>query len=343
VAPRRRVLRATFAVALALLTGPGALRAETFRDGRPVMGTVLEITIESDDPERARSALDACFARALALEASFTRWDDASELVRLNRAAGSSERPVSRDLAHILRDAVAWAKATEGAFDPTVGPLVALWLDARRSGRMPSEARIADVREAVGFGGVEVGRGKVRLARPGMAVDLGGFAKGWTLDRLGELLAERGIERALLDFGQSSMLALGQPSDAEAWRVLVRDPRGGHAGVLSLRDQSLSVSEAFGESALVEGRRIGHVIDPRTGRPLDRQTGAVVVAPTGAGAEAWSKALLVLSPDHALGLLEEAEDTEAMLLEPTGMRATPGFVDAVDFVMVSGAEGVGER
>ena len=97
------------------------------------------------------------------------------------------------------------------------------------------------------------------------------------------------------------------------------------------------MSEAFGESAFVEGRRLGHVIDPRSGRPLDRRTGAVVVAPTGAAAEAWSKALLVLEPEHALGLLEEADATEAMLLEPKGIRATPGFVTAVDFVLGEGA------
>jgi thiamine biosynthesis lipoprotein len=302
------------------------------------MGTVLEITLESDDPALAHAALDACFARALALEAIFTTWNDDSELMRLNRAAGGPAREVSPELGRILRDAVRWAGTTEGAFDPTVGPLVALWRDARLSGRMPPSERIDAMKSTVGYEAIEVGHRKARLARPGMAVDLGGFAKGWALDRLGELLAERGIERALLDFGQSSMLGMGQPSDAPAWRVLVRDPHGGYAGVLSLHDQSLSVSEALGESALVEGHRLGHVIDPRSGRPLDRRTGAVVVAPSGAAAEAWSKALLVLVPERALELLAEAKATEAMLMEPTRIRATPGFVDAVDFVVGGGAE-----
>lgn len=303
------------------------------------MGTVLEITLESDDPALARAALDACFARALALEAIFTTWSDDSELVRLNHVAGGPAREVSPELGQILRDAVRWAEATEGAFDPTVGPLVALWRDARLSGRMPPSERVDAVKAKVGYPAIEVGHHEARLAREGMAVDLGGFAKGWTLDRLGEMLSERGIDRALLDFGQSSMLGLGRPADAPAWRVLVRDPHGGYAGVLSLHDQSLSVSEAFGESALVEGHRLGHVIDPRSGRPLDRRTGAVVVAPSGAAAEAWSKALLVLAPDHALELLQEAKATEAMLLEATGIRATPGFVDAVDFVLSDRGEG----
>lgn len=316
--------------------GAGATRAETIRDGRPVMGTVLEITVESEDPTRARVALEACFTRARALEEIFTTWNDESELARLNQAAGGGKREVSGELAWILRDALGMAERTGGAFDPTVGPLVALWRDARLSGRMPTRAQIEAVRAVVGHAGIELDGGEARLARPGMAVDLGGFAKGWTLDRLGEILAEHDIDRALLDFGQSSMYGIGQPADAPAWRVLVRDPRGGYAGVVSLRNQSLSVSEAFGESAAVEGRRLGHVIDPRSGRALDRRTGAVVVAPSGAEAEAWSKALLVLSPEPALEMLAEADGTEAMLLEPTGVRATPGFVAAVDFVLGTG-------
>jgi len=304
------------------------------------MGTVLEITVDAEDTAAARTAIEACFARALELEAIFTTWNEESELARLNGDAGGKEREISSDLARILGDALELAAQTEGAFDPTVGPLVTLWRDARLSGRLPERPEIDSAQAAVGYGGIELDGEKARLARRGMAVDLGGFAKGWTLDRLGELLAERGIHRALLDFGQSSMYGLGRPSDAPAWRVLVRDPRGGYAGVVSLRDQSLSVSESFGESALVAGRRLGHVIDPRSARPLDRQTGAVVVAPSGAAAEAWSKALLVLAPEHALGMLEKAEGTEAMLLEPKGIRATPGFVAAVDFVVGEGARNV---
>jgi thiamine biosynthesis lipoprotein len=317
---------------LALSTGAPA-GAEIVRDGRPVMGTVLEITVEHDDPAEARAALEACYTHAARLEALFTSWDDESELVRLNRAAGGPPLELSPALARILADAVELAERTEGAFDPTIGPLVTLWRRAGREGRLPEPQELDAARAAVGYHGIELDDERGRLAREGMAVDLGGLAKGWALDRLGEILVDRGVRRALLDFGGSSMLGIGSPSDSPSWRVLVKDPRGGYAGVVGLRDQSLSVSESFGESALVEGRRLGHVIDPRSGEPLDRQTGAVVVAPTGAEAEAWSKALLVLTPQRALRLLTAAPDTEAMLLEPSGARrATPGFQAAVDFV-----------
>jgi len=233
---------------------------------------------------------------------------------------------VAPELARILADAAALARRTEGSFDPTVWPLVALWREARRAGRLPAPERLAAARERVGFEGIEVAGGRARLAREGMGLDLGGFAKGWTLDRLGEILAQHGFDRALLSYGQSSLLALGAPEDAPAWRLAVRDPRGGFAGVARLADRSLSVSESFGESALVEGRRLGHIIDPRSGRPLDRRAAAVVVAPSGAAAEAWSKALLVLPRERAFAMLRDEPGVEALLLDDEGHRhATPAF------------------
>jgi len=296
------------------------------------MGTVLEIAVVSEDAARARAALEACFAEARALDALVNHWQPDSALAELNRAAGGAPRFVPPGLARILADAAALARRSEGAFDPTVGPLVALWREAREAGRLPAPERLDAARARVGFAGIELDGLQARLARSGMSVDLGGFAKGWALDRLGEVLARHGIERALLSFGQSSLLALGAPEDAPAWRVLVRDPRGGFAGVASLRDASLSVSESFGESAEVAGRRLGHVIDPRSGEPLDRAAGAVVVAPSGAEAEAWSKAVLVLPAARAFALLEAEAGVEALLLEPRrGRRSTTGFDTVVAF------------
>ncbi len=320
-----------WALGLALALAPVA-EAETVREGRTAMGTALEITVVAEDGEKARAALEACFARADALEKLFTGWSEDSAVAQLNRRAGGEISEVPEEVTRILEDAVALARATQGAFDPTVGPLVGVWKQAGESGVWPAEEALAAARAQTGFEGIEIDEEKVRLARAGMSIDLGGFAKGWTLDRLGELLKDRGIERALLSFGQSSLLALGEPEDGPVWRVLVKDPRGGYAGIASLTDVSVSVSESFRESAVVDGKRLGHVIDPRSGLPVDRQTGAVIVAPSGAVAEAWSKALLVLPPEEAFPLLADHEGVEAMLLEPDGFgQSTLGFHATVDF------------
>jgi thiamine biosynthesis lipoprotein len=276
---------------------------------------------------------EECFALVERLGAVFTTHDPASATSRLNARAGEPPAPVPSELAAILRDAAAFARTTRGAFDPTVGPLVALWSEAGRAGKAPSDAALAAARARVGAAGIVVADdGRAGLARPGMALDLGGLAKGWALDRVRERLAERGVRAAFASFGESSLLALGQPPDARGWRVLVRGPGGGLAGVAELRDASLSVSESLGQTTQIEGRRYGHVIDPRSGRPLAREALAVVRAPSGGLAEALSKALLVLPADEAFALLEELPGVEGLLLEAgRPPRTSAGFAAALDF------------
>jgi thiamine biosynthesis lipoprotein ApbE len=180
--------------------------------------------------------------------------------------------------------------------------------------------------------GVVLGKGSakaykvLRASRP-TAVNL-----FWALDRMRELLAERGIENALLDFGGSSWLALGAPADAPAWRVLLRDGRGGYAGTIALRDVSVSFSESFGESSEIEGRRYGHVIDPRTGWPVTEPLAGVALAADGASAEALTKALIVLGAPAGLAVVAEMAGAEALVIDAAGaLHESPGFRRATGF------------
>ena len=217
-------------------------------------------------------------------------------------------------------------------FDPTVGPLIELWSRAGESGRLPAAAAIAEARSRVGIERIAIdAAGRVTLP-PGMAVNFGGIGKGWALDRMRELLAERGIANALLDFGGSSWLALGAPADAPAWRVLLRDGRGGYAGAVSLRDTSVSFSESFGESSEIEGRRYGHVIDPRTGWPIQEARAGVALAADGATAEALTKALIVLGAREGLAVVAQTPGAEALVIDAAGgLHESPGFRRATAF------------
>jgi len=301
--------------------------------GGYAMGTVLEVTVEAASRQAAEAAVSEAFASVERLEAIFTSWDPASELSRLNAHAGSGPVEVSPELAHILDDAVGYARQTGGVFDVTVGPLVALWRDAGARGRLPGAQELAAARARVGAEGIQIGTdGRVSLLREHMAVDLAGLAKGWSLDRVGETLAARGVSGAFLSFGQSSLLALGRPHGESGWRVLLGDGRGGFVGVARLRDASLSVSGSFGASTEIEGVRYGHVLDPRTGMPLAHAAQAAVWAPSGALAEALSKALLVLSPDEGLALLRDQPGVEGLLVDEAGtLHTTPGFEAATAF------------
>jgi thiamine biosynthesis lipoprotein len=319
-------------VLLATAARGAAAGAATHRDGRVHMGTVLELSVVAPSDEEARAAAEACFEVAARLDASLSTYADDSAVSRLNAAAGGAALPVDEDVRRILVDAKRLSALTGGAFDATVGPLVRLWTRAGREGRLPTPAALEAARALVGPDSVEITPAGVRLAREGMALDLGGLAKGWALDRMVERLHARGVERAFLSFGQSSIVALGAPPDAEAWRVLVGDARGGYAGVAGLVDARLSISGSFGRASVIEGRRLGHVIDPRSGWPVSRPAQAVVLAPTAAEAEAWSKALLVLAPEDALARLEAREGVEGMLALGDGtLRETAGFREATRF------------
>jgi FAD:protein FMN transferase len=334
---QRRVARILSAALLALGCAASAPPRTTLQDGRPLMGTVLQLTLVHANPSQARDAAEACFALGAALEAALTTYDASSATSRMNAQAGGGPFAAPPALARILADSQRLARETRGAFDPSVGPLIELWGAAARAGRLPTGREIAAARSRVGIGRISFADdGRVVLA-PGMAVNFGGIGKGWALDRMGELLAERGVEDALLDFGGSSWLARGAPADAPAWRVLLRDGRGGYAGAIRLRDTSASFSESFGQWSEIEGRRFGHVIDPRTGWPIQQALAGVALARGGATAEALTKALIVLGPGEGLAVVAQTAGAEALVIDAEGARhESPGFRRATDFVPLDG-------
>jgi thiamine biosynthesis lipoprotein len=290
------------------------------------MGTVLEITLVVRDARSGRSLLEQAFARAAELDRKLSRHDRSSEVSALNDAAGGEPIQLSPAVARALRASRRYWELTGGAFDVTVGPLVALWTRAAREARLPDADALAEARARVGADALTVtddGRG--RLARSGMALDLGGIGKGFALDELrGDL--EGRVEGALLDFGRSSMLALGTPDDGDAWRILVGGGAGEPRGVVEISDRALSVSSSLGQHSVIEGNSYGHVIDPRTGRALSEGRFAVVLAPTATEAEVWSTALLVLDAGEGLRRIGGRTDVEASAYGEGGiLLRTAGF------------------
>jgi len=312
------------ACACASVAGPHSARVT---DGRYVMGTVLEITLDGVRAARARQTLEALFAIAERLDGLMTAYDSRSQISRLNRAAGEGPQLVDPDVFDLLQRSRAWSALTGGSFDVTVGPLVELWIDAAVADVPPTAAEIDHARALVGAEKIRLhSDGRVELSRAGVTVDLGGVAKGYALDRMLPVLRERGVGSALIDFGQSSTVAVGAPHDAAGWRLLVRGPSEEVLGVITLSDQALSISSSFGHWLEIRGRRYGHVIDPRTGLPLTRLMQAHIVAPEAGLAEALSKALLILPPEEGIALVAAQAGCEGMLVDADGrVSRTPGW------------------
>ncbi|MEW6272595.1 MAG: FAD:protein FMN transferase [Thermodesulfobacteriota bacterium] len=330
-------------VALLVASGVGASPAagaraardaeRCVRDGRYVMGTVLQVELCSASGARERD-LARVFGTAQRLDGLLTTWRPDGPTSRLNAHAGRGLAPLPPEVVELLALSREYAVVTRGTFDVTVGPLVALWRSAAERGTLPGEAAIAAARARVGSRHIALaadGSGAALDAHD-MTVDFGGIGKGYALDRIAAALRASGTDSALVDFGRSSIQAIGSPPGAEGWRLLLAHPAGRGVGVVTLRDQAMSVSGSFGQSSEIEGRRFGHVLDPRTGWPLERDLLAAVVAPTGAAAEALSKALLLLGERDGIALLERQGGVEGLLATADGRTwTTRGWHAAVAF------------
>ena len=322
---------------LACSAPPEAQRLAT-SDGRYAMGTVLEATVYAPSPASGRETLEAIFALVHRFDRLMSRYEPGSDVSRLNRGAGGAALAVDPEVARLVRDSLAYGRLTGGTFDVTVGPLVRLWVEAAETDVLPDPARVQAARRRVGSDRVRIEPGGRVALLEGSSIDLGGIAKGYALDRVIPLLRERGVEAALLNFGQSSTWAVGAPPGAPGWRLLVRGPSDAPLGLVTLRDAALSVSGSLGQWVEIGGRRFGHILDPRSGEPLTRRREALVVAPSAALAEALSKALLIAGEAQGIALVAAQAGCHGLLVDADGgVWKTPAWDRAVSFEPLRGA------
>ncbi|MBL8892565.1 MAG: FAD:protein FMN transferase [Planctomycetaceae bacterium] len=259
-----------------------------------------------------------------------------SEISQVNRFACEQPVTVSETTFEVLSAAENLWHLTDGAFDVTSGSLSECWGFLRREGRMPSEHELAVALESVGMDKVILRSDdrSVRLLHPGTKINLGGIGKGWTLDRLAAILCVGGIYDFTFHGGQSSVLAMGsdgryqtnptQPAvDARAgWPIGVSHPiyPDRKLGEIDLRNRALGTSGSARQFFHYRGKRLSHVLDPRTGRPAEGVWSATVVAPTAAQADALGTACFVLGLDGCQRLVEHCPDLGILLVVPDGMK-----------------------
>jgi len=251
------------------------------------------------------AAVERAFAEVARLEAVLSNWRPDSEVSRLNDAAAAGPVTVSDDLYTAVDAALRWAESTDGAFDPTVEPLVRALGLRGAEGILPGAgappAAGPAMPKPVGWRGVRLdpGRRTVGFAAAGMGLDFGGIGKGMALDAAALVLRDGGVEAALLDFA-GQVLVFGSGPDAGRWRVGIADPedRAGAALVVDLPAGSLSTSGNSERAVGTGGRRVGHILDPHTGRPVAWNGSVTVLADDATAADALSKALFVLGPER---------------------------------------------
>ncbi len=287
--------------------------------GREAMACQFEVLLnagqDSEGPEAAVAALD----RIDELEAQLTVYRDRSEVMHVNRTAFSRPVPVETELFRLLQRSAALAKATGGAFDITSGPLTQVWGFYRRQGQMPSEAEVAAALAKVGSEKLELDATNetVRFGCEGMELNLGSIGKGYALDRAAEKIIAAQVQDFCFHGGMSSVLARGQRqrNSQQGWQVALKNPLRPEErlAVFWLRDQALGTSGSGTQYFHHQGKRYGHILDPRTGWPADRSLSATVIAPTAEAGDSLATALYVMGLEEAREFLKDRPELSVVL------------------------------
>lgn len=270
------------------------------------MGVPVRIVLYAPDPAIAERAATVAFRRFADLEQVMSDYRPTSELMRLcDHAGAGAAMPVSADLWRVLERSEQVSRETGGAFDVTVGPFVALWRRARRTGALPTRAELRSAMVRVGWQKVRLNERDrtVRLAVPGMRLDLGGIAKGDACDQAQQALKQNGVTRALIEAG-GDIVVSGAPPGERGWKIGVANALGGTT--LTLANAAVSSSGDTEQFVTFAGRRYSHVVDPATGLGLTDRVAATVIAPDGLTSDSLSTALCVLGRARGTVLVRRA-------------------------------------
>jgi thiamine biosynthesis lipoprotein len=299
------------------------------------MGTFCSVSV----PRRDQANLDACVARAQAIMQDIndrvTVYTNTSEIAALNRSAGHTPVPVSditRELLHLSKE---YACATDGAFDVTVGPLVRAW--GFNTGTPPpavlEEKSIADALAQIGQRFIVVDEETAFLTQASTEVDLGGIAKGYAVDRCYDELVNTIPGGIMVNIG-GNLRCGGNARPGKPWTVGVRHPlqRDALLGTLTMTDgMAIATSGNYERFVTIGGERYAHIIDPRTGHPVQGMAGVTVLCRSATRADALSTALFVLGIEASKPVLAAYPDVEALFVpdtEPMQIFITPGFAKA---------------
>jgi thiamine biosynthesis lipoprotein len=284
-------------------------------------------TIQAYGPDAGTlpRVVDDAFDEVDRIDRLMSHYKADSPLSRINREAARHPVAVEPELFDFIAESVRYSRESDGAFDITVGPLMKAWGFFRGDGRLPSEDDVAAARRTVGSRHVIMDAVERTIAfdTPGVALDLGGIAKGYAVDRAVRLLRERHVTAALVSAGGSTIYAFGAPPDRRGWDVAIQDPVDARktAFTTTLKDRALSVAGSSEKSFEADGVRYSHIMDPRTGRPAQGLLSIAVIAPTGTAGDALDDAFFVMGPQRGRAYLKRLPGTEVFFLVPARSHA----------------------
>ena len=291
------------------------------RFGRSGMGTFIEFLVATDRSVDAQGACAAAFDEVSRIEKIMSEWDKTSEVSRINAAAGVSPMEVSAELMHVLQTARRISELSDGAFDVTWAALDGLWRFDQKDPKVPSDPEIAASIALVGYKKLKLmdSPPSAMLEQQGMAIGLGGIAKGYAVDRAAAILREKGFEDFIVYAG-GDLYVSGEKAPGLPWTVGIQHPRvrGALIAAFPALGGAVVTSGDYERYIEVDGTRYHHIIDLRNGKPARRSMAVTVMAKDAVMADAISTAIFVLGPVKGIELAEKVEGVEAVVIDPKG-------------------------
>lgn len=283
-----------------------------------LLNTVCGINLYKDGTEKLYEKI---FNRLSEIERDFNAHSETSYIFQINQAAGKKAVKVPADVYYVIATSLEYSRLTNGAFDPTVGPLVKLWGINTDFAHIPANEEISQTATLVNWQDVEITPntnnegGSVMLRREGMALDLGGIAKGYAADEVVKIVKEHNVKQAIIDLG-GNIYVYGKKQDGSLWRVGVKnpnDPNGTPAMVLSLKNSTVVTSGVYERFFIEDGIRYHHILDTKTGIPA--QTGLLsctIVCESSMTADALSTSMFLLGKENGMKFLSELASVNRM-------------------------------
>jgi thiamine biosynthesis lipoprotein len=314
--------RSVIALGLLCLLPHLAAESQLFRHEavRVSMACTYSIVAYGSDARALPHIVETAFDEVDRIDRLMSHYKPDSPLSRLNREASVRAVVVEPELFDFITEALRYSRDSEGAFDITVGPLMKAWGFFQGEGRVPKDDELADLRRRVGFQHVVLNAHDRTIAfdRPGIELDLGGIAKGYAVDRAVGILRQHGVTTALVNAGGSTIFGAGSPPGRAGWDVNIQDPLDPRqiALAITLQDRALSVSGVSEKSFELGGVRYSHIMDPRTGMPVQGLLSVAVLTSTGTAGDALDNVFFVQGVEKTRAQVKHLAATEAYFFAP---------------------------
>jgi len=302
--------------------------ARLYRQAQVMLDTLVEMTVASQNEQEAHTAMAAAYEEIGRIEALLSKYRNDSQISKINQHAGEEAIVrVDREIVEIVQRSLQYADLTGGVFDITIGPVVDLWGIGTDHEHVPENAELQHVLSSVGYKNIEIqGETGIRLREPQMALDLGGIAKGYSIDRAIEVLRRHKITSALVNAG-GDIRCIGTKPDGSPWRVGIQHPRKSSIiGVVPLQDAAVATSGDYERFFMRNNTRFHHIFTPSTGMPVSECQSVTITTKTAEMADVFATAVFVMGPERGLTFIEASPEVEGMIIRADGtMLTSSGF------------------